>query len=127
MRKTPVALFLLLGLLLAPVVHAADPVVCSVNTATGAASSTASPTTGTCSWAAGSVILMQCTTDVYFDSSTVNNVAPTATNADAFVDWTNNKDWWPVYLDSNDKVISLLAVTTAGSCKFMTTKRRRPY
>lgn len=129
MRKTLflLALPLILGLTLTPIAEAADPVVCSVNTATGAASSTASPTTGTCSWAAGSVILMQCTTDVYVDTSTVNNVAPTATSADAFVDWTNNKDWWPIYLDSNDKVISLLAVSSAGSCKFMLTKRKRPY
>lgn len=125
MRKT-LALVALVSLL-SGAAMAADPVVCTVTTATGAASSTASPSSGTCSWAAGSVILMQCTTDVYVDTSTVANVAPTASSADAFVDWTNNKDWFPIYLDSNDRVVSLLAVTTAGSCKFMTTKRKRPY
>lgn len=126
MRKT-LLLLALLTFIVPASAQAADLVVCSVNTATGAASSTASPTTGTCSWPTGSVILMQCTTDVYIDTSTINNVAPTASNADAFVDWTNNKDWWPIYLGNNDKVVSLLAVSAAGTCKFMTTQRKRPY
>ena len=106
---------------------AADPVVCSVNTATGAPSSTAAPTSGTCSWQQGQTLLMKCTTDTYVDSSTVNGVLPVATSADDLVDFTNNKDAFPLYLVNSDRVVSLLAATAPGNCKFQTTLRKKPW
>lgn len=106
---------------------AAEPVVCTLTTATGSSAVTSSPTTGTCSWGAGSVVLMQCSTDTYVDSSTVLGVAPSATSADQNIDFTNNKDPYPIYLDQGDKAIAVRAVTTAGTCYFMTSKRRKPY
>jgi hypothetical protein len=111
------------AVLLTSVALAAEPVVCSVAVATGAASSTSSPTTGACSWVKGATVLMQCDVAVYFDSQ----VGGTATSADAKADFASNSDPVPVYLDAFDKDISLLATASAGTCKFMTTKRRKPW
>jgi hypothetical protein len=123
---------------------AAEPVVCAVTTSTSTASSTIlSSDGGTCSWGQGANVLMQCTTDVYVNSQAhlpVGNfrtdgggwyydggITGTAASAlDQRVDFTSNTDPYPVYLDPNDQHVSLLAVTSAGSCKFMTTKRPKP-
>jgi hypothetical protein len=80
---------------------------------------------------------MQCTTDVYIDSSSLVDVsAPldggvigtaVATSADQRVDFSSNSDPYPIYLGVNDQHVSVLAVSSAGSCKFMKTQRRRPY
>ena len=105
------------------VAHAAEPIVCSVAIATGAASSTASPTTGSCSWVKGATVLMQCDQNVYFDSTS----GGTATSADMRADFTSTSDPVPVYLDAYDKDISLLAVSASGTCKFAITKRRKPW
>jgi len=118
---------------------AADPVVCTVTTSTSAAATTALPTggPGACNWGKGAVILMQCTTDVYIDSTNLVDVsAPldggvigtrTATSADQRVDFTSNSDPYIIYLGNNDQHVSLLAVSSAGSCKFMKTQRARPW
>lgn len=119
--------------------EAADPVVCAVTTSTSTAATTANPAggAGACNWTKGSVVLMQCTTDVYIDSTSLVDVpAPldggvigsaVATSADQRVDFSSNSDPYPIYLGDKDQHISILAVTTAGSCKFMKTQRRRPY
>lgn len=120
MKKALVVGFIL-GL--AATAFAADPVVCAVTTATGAAASTSSPTTGTCSWSPGSVILMQCTTDTYIDTAP----GGTASSADQRVDFTSNSDPYIIYLNNADQHVSVLAVTSAGSCKFMKTQRARPW
>ena len=131
------------SLCFALVAWAAEPVVCAVTTSTSTASSTIlSSDGGTCVWGQGSTVLMQCTTDVYVNSQAhlpVGNVQSdgswyydggiTGTAASALdqrVDFTSNSDPYPVYLDQGDRHVSLLAVSSAGSCKFMTTKRPKP-
>lgn len=122
-------LFLLAAVLTSLVVWAAEPVVCTVDTATGSSASTASPTTGTCSWGKGAVVLIQCSTDTYVDSTTITSpyTVPSATSADQAVDFTNNKDPYPLYLGQYEQIVAVRAVSTAGSCKFMTTQRRKPF
>lgn len=131
------------SLCFALVAWAAEPVVCAVTTSTSTASSTIlSSDGGTCVWAAGTNVLMQCTTDVYVNSTAhmpVGNIQSdggwyydggiTGTAASALdqrVDFTSNSDPYPIYLDQGDRHVSLLAVSSAGSCKFMTTKRPKP-
>lgn len=123
------------SLCFALVAWAAEPVVCAVTTSTSTAATTALPASGACTWAKGATVLMQCTTDVYVDSAAVLDVLPTAdggttggvaTSADQRVDFTSNSDPYPIYLDQGDRHVSLLAVSSAGSCKFMTTKRPKP-
>ena len=105
---------------------ASEAVVCTLTTATGAAASTASCTTGSATWTKGSQVLMQCTTDVYVSSTTVNGTVTAATSSSEVVDFTNNKDKVLVLLDKDDLHISVLATTSAGTCKFMLTKRKKP-
>jgi pectate lyase len=119
------AAFLLLMFSIAA--FAAEPVVCAITTATGSSASTASPTTGTCTWGKGATVLVQCTTDTYIDSTTVGVTAPSATSSDQAIDFTNNKDPYIVYLGNSDKVIAVRAVSSAGSCNFMPSLRRKPY
>lgn len=119
--------------------EAADSVVCSVTTSTSTAATTALPASGPggCDWPKGAVILMQCTTDVYIDSNQLVDVSrpfdggvigtAVATSADQRVDFASNSDPYPIYLGVNDQHVSILAVSSAGSCKFMKTQRRRPY
>lgn len=109
---------------------AAEPVVCTLTTATGSSAITSSPSTGTCTWGKGAVVLMVCTTDTYVDSTTVTSgtvAQPNATSADQLIDFTNNKDPYPIYLDARDQHIAVRAVTTAGTCSFMTTQRKKPF
>ena len=144
MKRFLAAMSILVGVLIiaSPDAEAADSVVCAVTTSTSAAATTALPATGTCSWVKGSVILMQCTTDVYIDTGLVRDVinpdagssnpdggttGGVATSADQRVDFTANTDPYPIYLGDGDHHVSVLAVTSAGSCKFMKTQRRRPY
>lgn len=84
---------------------------------------------GTCTWSKGSTVLVQCNTNVYFDSSTTAGVAGTATSFDQRVMFLTNGDPYPIYLDNSDQNISALAVTDAGAgeCKFMTSKRPKPW
>lgn len=104
---------------------AAEPVVCSITT-DGTSKSTASPTTGSCTWVAGSTVLVQCDQDIYIDSTTTGVTAPTASSSDTLLAFSSNKDPVPVYLEPRDKVIAITQVTTAGTCKFSTVSTRRP-
>lgn len=106
---------------------ASDPVVCTLTTATGAAASTASCTTGSATWTKGGNVLMQCTTDVYISSTTPSGstTVTAATSSSEFVDFTNAKDKVAIPLNNNDFHISVLAVSSAGTCKFMTTARKK--
>jgi len=107
---------------------ASESVVCTLTTGTGAAASTASCTTGSATWTAGSQVLMQCTTDVYVSSTTsvFGGTVTAATSSMEMVDFTNNKDKVMILLDKNDLHVSVLAVSTAGTCKFMKTPRKKP-
>lgn len=104
---------------------AAEPVVCSITTS-AASQVTSSPTTGTCSWQAGSTVLVSCDQDIYLDSTTVGITPPTASSADQKLVFTSNQDPVPVYLEPRDKVIAVIWVSVAGTCKFMTASTRRP-
>ena len=117
----------LLALLALPAL-ASEPVVCTLTTATGAAASTASCTSGSATWTTGSQVLMQCTTDVYMSSttSTYGGSVTAATSSMELVDFTNNKDKVMILLNKNDLHISVLAATSAGTCKFMVTQRKKP-
>lgn len=117
---------LLMTCLVALTTFAAEPVVCTLTTATGSSAITSSPTTGTCSWGKGATVKVKCTTDTYIDSTTVGSTAPSATSADEAVDFSSNKDPILIYLDGNDQHIAVRAVSSAGTCTFMTTKRRKP-
>ena len=103
----------------------AEKVLCSVTYTTGVAGVTSSPTTGSCSWSAGSNVLMQCTTDVYFNYQVVNGALAAATSADAIASFASNLDPIPVCLLSGERHISFLGVTASGTCKFMQTSFRR--
>lgn len=106
---------------------AAEPVVCTLTTSTGSAASTAACTTGSNSWARGGAVLMQCTTDVYVSStSTASSTVTPATSSSELVGFSANTDKVAIWLNPGDKDISVLAVTAAGTCKFMTTTRKRP-
>lgn len=109
--------------------HASEPVVCTLTTGTGAATTTAACTTGSATWTVGSQVLMQCTTDVHVSSTTTlfgGTVTAAAVATSEFVDFTNNKDKVFIILNKNDLHISVIAATAAGSCKFMTTQRKKP-
>lgn len=123
--------------------EAADNVACAVTTSTSTAATTAAPASGACDWQPGNVIMMQCTTDVYVDTNAVRAVFNTqsdggnyfdggttggvATSADQRVDFSSNSDPYIIYLNNGDHHVSLLAVSAAGSCKFMKTQRARPW
>lgn len=106
-------------------VKAAEPVVCSITT-DGTSKTTASPTSGSCTWVAGSTVLVQCDQDIYLDSTTVGLTAPTASSADQKIAFTSNSDPVLIYLEPRDKVIAVTQVSVAGTCKFMTVSTRRP-
>lgn len=121
-------LLILISLLCASAAFASEPVVCTLTTGTGAAVTTAACTTGSATWARGSAVLMQCTTDVYVSSTTTvfGGTVTAATSSMELVDFTANKDKVMIILDKNDLHISVLAATAAGSCKFMVTQRKKP-
>lgn len=144
MKRFLAAMSILVGIAIiaSPDAEAADSVVCNVGTSTSAATTTALPATGTCSWSKGSVLLMQCNTDVYIDTAAVRDVVNPdagssnpdggttggiATAADELVDFTNNKDHFPIYLGNADQHVSLLAASADGGCKFIKSQLRRPY
>lgn len=126
---TATAMFLLgVAVLMAtPAFGAGDDRQCSVTFTNVTAGTTATPTTGTCLWARGSTLLMQCDAAVFFSSTT------TATATDFKVDFTVNPDPYIIYqLDSGGasgllaKDVSILGVSASGTCKFAKTNRRKP-
>jgi hypothetical protein len=122
-------LLILISLLCASAAFASEPVVCTLTTGTGAATSTTGGcTTGSVTWKNGSAVLMQCTTDVYVSSTTTQfgGTVTAATSSMELVDFTVNKDKVFIILNKNDLHISVLAATAAGSCKFMITQRKKP-
>lgn len=110
--------------------QAAEPVVCSITTS-GTSANTSSCTSGSATWEMGATVLVACDQSVYIDSTnpTPRNPAgtPTASSADQLIDFASNKDPYIVYLNPGDKHIAVIQVTTAGTCKFMTTLRPKPW
>ena len=126
--KNHLKLAVVVAALLAAAVWAAEPVVCftSFVSTVSVPSTDAGPGdggTGTCVWAKGSTVLMQCTNDVFVNST----AGAAASSSDLRVDFTNNLDPVPVYLDSNETTISVRGVTDGGTCKFAATKRPKPW
>lgn len=93
---------------------------CSVTFTNSVAGTTSAPTTGTCSWIAGATVAMQCDQAVYYnaDKSATTGGATTATSVDFSVDFTANSDPYIIVLAGNAKHISILGVSTSGTCKF---------
>lgn len=92
---------------------------CSITFTNAVAGSTLAPTSGTCSWQPGAVLLMQCDQDVYFSQT------GTATNTDFQVKFSANSDPYLVYLGPNQKTVTFLGVTASGTCKFGASTVRR--
>jgi hypothetical protein len=118
---------LLFAVLLSTSAFAGEKVVATLTTATGAPASTATPTTGTASWAQGGVVLLQCTTDTFvsWDTPAGSTTVTPATNAMQLIAFSSNSDPYIIYLGNNDKHISVLAATAAGTCKFILSPFRR--
>lgn len=127
------------------VAWAAEPVVCAVTVSSAAATTTAAPASGTCSWQKGSTVLLQCGNidgggiDVYVDTQKVvatysvlsdgglyydgGSSGGAATAADQRIDFSSNRDPYILYLDEGDQHVSMLPVDGTGTCKVMTTRR----
>lgn len=103
----------------------AEKAVCSVTYTAAVAGVTSAPTTGSCTWPVGGNVLMQCTTDVYFNYQTVNGALAAATSADAVAGFASNTDPIPVCLGDGERHISFLGVSSSGTCKFIPTRLRR--
>ena len=117
---------LIFALLLSASAFAAEPVVCTITT-DGTSKTTAAPTTGTCTWVAGSTVLVTCTADIYINSTTSSaGVAPTVSSSNQPLIFSSNQDPVLVYLEPRDKVIAVTQLTAPGTCRFMTISTRRP-
>lgn len=121
-------------LMCAPDALAADPVVCEVPTSTSVAANTLTGAdSGVCTWQKGATLLMQCHTSVYIDTSNVAYSTAAledggtlvsggvATALDQRINFTPGTDPYTIYLNPQDRHVSLLAVADDGGCKFMTT------
>lgn len=117
----------LLAALVATSSFAGEKVVATLTTATGSAASSASPTTGTADWAQGGVVLLQCTTDVFvsWDTPAGSTTVSAATSSSQLIAFSSNSDPYIIYLGNNDKHVSVLAATAAGTCKFIKSPFRR--
>lgn len=132
----------LLGFPVGFVAWASEPVVCAYGVGTSTAIHThkaacdpgdggsvvCTPDAGgTCTWSKGSTIMVQCDQDIYLDSTTTNNTPGTATSYDQRINFSANNDPYPVYMDQSDQNMSVLSVSASTTCKFMTTKRPKPW
>jgi hypothetical protein len=120
-------LVLALALSLASVSMAGETVVATLTIGTGAATVTTALTTGTAAWVQGGLVLLQCDQNVFISWTTPagQTVVTTATSAMQRIDFTSNSDPYIIYLSNNDRHISLLSVSAAGTCKFITSPFRR--
>lgn len=134
----------IIAVLVAAVAWASEPVVCTFLVTTSTRSSAyafdagsninatlncdADPADGgvrncACPFLKGSTVMMQCTSDVYMDSTN-----STATSADQFVDFTNQTDPYLIHFHAGENKVAVVSADGgARSCKFMTTLRRKPY
>lgn len=91
-----------------------------------------------CTWAAGSNVMMECTSSVYYRTHGVpvryadGGTEVTAANStNQVVAFNENpqlrQDPYIVYLEPNEKYISVMGVVDAGSCNFAITKRPKPW
>jgi len=95
--------------------HASERVLCTLSVSTTAAD-TATPTSGTCSWAKGAIVAMQCPNlVVYYDPN------GTATTSDILVDFTANPDPYLIDLRASESTISVRTSSGTGTCVFADT------
>lgn len=118
---------LVVAALIAAPSFAGEKVVATLTTATGSAASTVSLTTGSADWIQGGVVLLQCTTDTYvsWDTPSGSTTVTAATSSSQLIAFSSNSDPFILYLGVNDKHISVLAATAAGTCKFIKSPFRR--
>lgn len=114
-----------------PRAGAAENVVCTLTTSAVAAN-TSAPTSGVCSWQQGSLVLMQCDQDVYFNANTGPGATlPTAATASSQrINFATGSNFDPyiIYLGTSDKHVSVLQVSVGGTCKFIVSPfRRKPH
>lgn len=123
------------GLIVAMYAYAVEPVVCAIPVTVGT-TTTQSPFYGSCLWANGATVLMQCTNDggttgidVFVTSSVdAGAVYPTAASPSTgqLVQFTTNSDPYILYLGTREQIVSVYG-TTLGMCKFSPSPRRHPY
>ena len=118
---------ILLAALISTSALAGEKVVATLTIGTGAATSSAALTTGTADWSKGGIVLLQCDQDVYISWDTVvcTTTVTVATSAMQRINFSSNNDPYIIYLGVNDKDVSVLAVSSAGTCKFIKTPFRR--
>lgn len=118
---------ILMAALISTSALAGEKVVATLTIGTGAAASSAALTTGTADWVQGGVVLVQCDQDVYisWDTATGTRTVTAATSSMQRINFSSNNDPYIIYLGVNDKDISVLAVSAAGTCKFIKTPFRR--
>lgn len=80
-------------------------------------------TPGQCNWGFGATVLVQCDQDVYLNDTDGGTASAQSTR----IDFSVNSIPEQRDLDPKDRGISVLAVSTQGTCKFMTTKRPKRY
>lgn len=101
--------------------------VCSVTFTSGTAGNTSAPSSGTCSWQKGAVLVVQCDVNVYWTTTFSGSAAPVATATDFAINFLSNSDPYLVYLDASRQHISFLGVTSSGTCKIgPSTVRKKP-
>lgn len=103
---------LLLLVLFAAPVGASEKYLCTVTSTNPTAGTTNSPSAGTCSWAKGAEIAVQCDVAIHYDAS------GTATTDDVKIDFAANPDPFRIDLHSDEKAVSILSVSGAATCRF---------
>lgn len=117
MKKLAMVVAALVAGVVATFAFASEQVLCTLSVTTTAAA-TSSPTSGTCSWAKGAVVAMQCpNVVVHYDA----RPGGTATTSDILVDFTANPDPYLIDLRSDESVISVRTATGSGTCVFAST------
>lgn len=117
MRKLAMVVAALVAGVAATFAFASEQVLCTLAVTT-TAGVTSSPTTGTCSWANGAIVAIQCpSTVIHYDA----RPGGTATTSDILVDFTANPDPYLIDLRSDEKVLSVRTATGTGTCVFAST------
>lgn len=98
--------------------------ICSVTFTTAVKGETAR--TAACTWGAGTVLLMQCSDDVYASASSPrpNNQFPDAGTLDFKYRFLTNTDPVPLFLNSNQQHVTVIGIADAGACTFGAYSRR---
>lgn len=79
-----------------------------------------------CTWGPGTVLLMQCSDNVYASASSPRpgNTFPDAGTLDFKYNFLTNADPVPLFLNSSQQHVTVLGVSDAGVCTFGAYSRR---